>query len=223
MGFLSQEKSGDSSGNPLTYTVIYMVLCHLTGRISAEQFKDWFLTMVKTLEIAPGLYARTPDHQFGQNQHDEYMSLSIGEAFVGSTEHSKAIIKHGVDNYFFFDTDGEYSNADFLGRFGHVFMLIHEIAYPTKSPLVFSMLAKAAAFMRVDTNDASGCHLSFLFHAAIIKIGVADQGVAKFVRALPLTTRTYFGAGCPIIELSDELWRKESTSEKSEQEDHQGV
>lgn len=203
-GFLKPRSEWNDSGNGMFYTAFYMALLDAVFG-SGEVYADWIHQQAAKLEKEPGVLERVPGGGYGQDSHDNYLGAGILELVGGFQCQTKRIIEHGVANYFVFNNDGVFKLEDFLGRFPHIFALIHETAYPTFSPLMRTTLEKAAIFMPLNKDDTSGAHLSWMFHFGCYKLGIDLPTMKKFTQSLPATTRIYFGEGCPIIGLADQL------------------
>lgn len=206
-GLLKPRIDREDSGNGVLYSMIYLVLSARVKGINDDEYLHFEDAINKCMK-APGLLMRTPDNKYGQESHDNNLGLAVGQAVMGNRDFATAFIKHGAENNLFFDTDGMFSLADFMGRFPHEILLIHELAYPTHSPLIREGLSRASAMMPLNKEDPSGFHLSWLFHVGCSIMGVGKEPhekMLKYEAGLKETMPKYFGEGCPILELVKQL------------------
>lgn len=202
-GFIKPQLAWKDSGNGLFYSAF---LNRLKARCSDLTLDEAFELEGKAigLMLKPGVLYRTPDNQFGQEQFDNYLGLC--GAFTLNRTPFREIIEYGVDNHFIFDTDGKFESKDFLGRFPHIFLLIHEIGYPTASPLIASMIEMFGKNLPADKGNASGVHLTWMYLETALRLGVdVYDRFTEVSEMLPDSTRAYFGAGHTIIKQADKL------------------
>ena len=203
-GLIKPRRAWEDSGNGVLYTALYLLLEETTGPLnqSTPDFKD----AIQSCFRKPGLLMRTPDNSFGQEQFDNYLGLTY-LALRYNIQWAKEVITYGVQHNFVFDTNDVFEVKDFLGRYPHVFALMHEVGYRTESPLVLSFLSMFTTprFMQLKENDASGVNLSLVYQFMVARLGGHALQLNDAIKLSKKTARTYFDEDHPIVYCIDRL------------------
>jgi hypothetical protein len=205
-GLIKSRRAFKDSGNGILETGTGVVL---------EMFNPLdFEERVRACYIQTGCLKRTPNvnPDFGQEQWDDY--LGVAAAFARAKRRGYAlgevpqeIIEFGDNNLWFFDSDGKLEMKDFLGRFPHVFILMHEIAYPTQSPVIYSMLNTVRMTMNADPiKDPGEFRLEWLFHQACADVGMAEGRLPHYQRNISKALEIYCDADHPFVLETRRRW-----------------
>ena len=198
-GLVKPRRAWEDSGNGILYTALYLIF-----EESPEPHD--FAPAIQMCFSESGLLMRTPDNKYGQEQFDNYLGLSY-LAYRYNLQWAKEMITYGVEHNFVFDTDDVFEVKDFLGRYPHVFALMHEVGYRTESPLVLSFLSMFTTprFMQLKENDASGVNLSLLYQLMVARLGGSPKQLPEAIALAKKTARTYFDEDHPIVYCIDRL------------------
>lgn len=193
-GLVKPQIEWRDSGNGLLYTAVWLIL---TGCRDLEMFAR----AIDRLEVEPGLYARTPDRQFGQEQWDNYLGLAALCIVSGNHGPARRVIWYGLKHFGFFNTDGKLESKDWLWRFPQVWVLMWIAAFPALKWLFWPAWWLAGAFMLPPLADRSGCQLAWVFHwAGFIAYGTTKKRVKTNFERFAATSKGYYGAGHPTPE-----------------------
>lgn len=193
-GLVKPQKAWRDSGNGLLYTAVWLML---TGCRDISIFTD----PIGRLEIKSGLYARTPENQFGQEQWDNYLGLAALCFGIGNTAAARSVIWYGIKHFGFYDTDGKLEGKDWLWRFPQVWVLMWLAAFPKIKWVFWPAWWVVGRFMNPNPADASGCQLAWLFHwVGFLAYGTGKDRLKTLFGAFVEGSKTYYSNGHPIAE-----------------------
>lgn len=158
-GFVKPRLNWQDSGNGITYTS-YDMLLRRKYKIGPRKN---FVKLVNSCMIEPGLLARTPDNQFGNQQHDDIQGAIAGCYLSGNTEVPSSILKRLASNFGFYDTNGKKEDKDFLGRFVYIWPSLVAASMPSLKWLMFPLLVLHTALFKPEAGNTSGLNLQWSF------------------------------------------------------------
>lgn len=223
---LLQPWTDRSSGNGLLYTSEMFILLVKLGMARQKDY-DHYFSILKSCEVVPGLYHRSPDNK-DQQGPDDYVGITAAGLLLGTVV-PKWVLDYGRDNDWVWnnlypgtlrDRDGGYHMSPWLGR--QLSFLCHLFFAAKERPTLLLRLSWAVAVIRaayrkredqdakilswllVETFEACGIQSTICtVAAAIFKLGLKRQ----FPDGISQVLSEYFqNPAHPLVR----YWPKES-------------
>lgn len=149
--------------NGLYFSAIHVVLCHKILRDSAMKRRRWFVEKVRKCYLQTGNLARQPNNNTNQEAWDNYLGVAIACMCLNINDIPREILKYGVANLGFYNTDGKLEFKDWLWRFPQVWVMMIAAAFPILRPLFMLPAYLISLFMKKKEGDSSGNNLVFMY------------------------------------------------------------
>lgn len=199
-GFISPQESWTTSGNPLVYSVVWMILSGYDENLSNKLFTLWKREL--------GVLWRTPENTYGQNSHDEYTALGVLCLMTKSKSIPRQVILSAIFKLGFMQNDFNERGAFWksqMFRFPQIWIIMFAAATRLRSipRLLLQAIIKVS---RLNVQNASGVQLTFLLCHTVRLLG-SDCAMKNLVLTLKRSNlslsevmRPYYSFGHPIIE-----------------------
>lgn len=207
-GLIKPRLEWADSGNGIFYSALTMALARSVGENEIPQENELDLA-IRACFKEPGLLMRTPDNKYGNTSHDDYLGLAVYRLNYTRRKYEEWFCQRIIDRHGVF---GIYKNDPsnslkvwfqaWIGRFIHVMAFIHAVGYGL-NPISKFVLKTYLRFMKINPNDPSGVHLSWMFAYGCDLLGIPSDKLIELTLLLPKTTRLQFDEGHPIIEYAD--------------------
>lgn len=160
-GFVKPRKDWVNSGNGITYTAYDMLVRKYFNYTQRVDFKS----LVMRCFTQDNLLKRTPDNQFGNQQHDDIQQALLGSVIIKDTEIPRRILKGFIGHFGVYNTDGKKESKDLLFRFAYLIPSMIAAAFPKVGAfLMYPFLKLHTKYFKPKKNDISGVLLQWAFH-----------------------------------------------------------
>lgn len=191
-------QKGDSSGNGLLYSSMFIIFCDLLGRVPDNK-ADWFVDKVNKCSIQPGNLTRTPDNSQKQESWDDYLGVIVACIVLGNKKIPRQIIWHGITHAFFFKTQSPLTFDAFLGRFLFLWPMCLAAAFPIIKDLMMPFIYFFGCFMTPNANNAGALQTNWIYFYGAKKLGFHFARYDVLSGMLPAALNAYYALGHPFF------------------------
>jgi len=217
-GLIKPQESWQDSGNGVFYTAVAIAL----DADSSRRAMPWIL---KCLDEKKGVLMRTPDNQFGQESHDNWMGMLT--LALDYPELGRKLVWWMVKRFGFMQNVPGKFGASQMFRFPHLWPLIlaNVCSFKPYRYLCGLYMQLVSSFDKIEVGNQSGTQLSFYKRHAMLKLGLGYKPMRKFLSEVTCATNgegiysmmvKYYSPGHVIAEgyltysenLEREFWGK---------------
>lgn len=205
-GFIKPRLSWIDSGNGITYTALFLMLKdRLNDKINFYDHYN-FEMAISRCRVEAGLYARTPEHTYGQEQWDDYLGLCAWSILSKDKGLAREILIHGFEHFGFYNTDDTLETRDFLWRSTHVFFgLLFIASFPNRfvKAIMKPFLWFFALFL--NAKDSNGVFLDWMWFQSLAKAGYVHPKLKILGGKLEAALKEQLDESHPCVEMAGKL------------------
>ena len=201
---LDANSPNHETDNGLFFSAIHVVLCHTIIKTNMRALRIWYTEKVRKCYMQVGNITRKPGNTEQQQQWDDFLGLAIACMALNITDIPREILKYGLLNLFFYNTDGQLKGEDFLGRFPQVWVMMFAAAFPIMRWIVKPLAWLISLTMKKEQGNSSGNNLIFMYLYGMKLLGMKSYSKKMEEINILENFKLYFKAGHPFISLLEE-------------------
>jgi hypothetical protein len=193
---------GPGAGNLLLHTALYYVAAYKDGFIPKKLFQE----VIKTCEVKPGLFWRSPYKIGDRQQHDDYIGIAAA-AYFYAPNIAREIVEHGETHDWCYNSqnpemlDLTLVHDRFIGQVPFYRMCAHQrLSIWEAIPLAIKAMT-----MSFSSNGDSAIHSYLIFSVGKAAMPVLFNTLwmfSGFSKEIGPKFKPYLGEGHPLNNVS---------------------
>ena len=180
------------SGNGLTFSSVLILLLNELNPDCID--KPWYEAIVKNCYKERGLLLKAPRGGFSKSQQtwDDLVGVAAACIVIGNAEIPRDILKYLCTHFGFYNTTDKFRWDSWLVRHVHMMALLIAAGFPWMKYPLLPFLYAYSRFMNLNTADASGMQLIWVYHAGCKGLGFHFKKYDAVTSLLPVCFNQYY-------------------------------
>lgn len=180
------------SGNAILYSAVLILLLNELNPDCID--KLWYEAIVKNCYKKPGLLLKYPTGGFSKSQqtYDDLLSVAAACTVIGNREIPRDILKYLLMHFGFYNTTDKFRFDSWLVRHVHMTALMICAGFPFMRYALKPFLYLCSRAMNLNTTDASGIQLIWIYHAGCKGLGFHFKKYDEVTALLPACFDEYY-------------------------------
>ena len=193
-------------GNCLLMSSVLILLLKELNRDCFD--KLWFNKIVTQCYKKPGLLLKYPTGGFSKSRqtYDDLLAVASACIVIGNREIPRDILKYLLMHFGFYNTTDKLRWDSWLVRHVHMMALLIAASLPWMKYPLYPFLKLISMFMNLNTADASGIQLIWIYHAGCKALGFHFKKYDEVTARLPACFDEYYkSTGMPFKDAARAL------------------